>query len=269
MTFHDKSAIQVTNVTLNVKNLTDMVDFYTRILGLTVMSKNENTATLQVGLNGHTMTLFEIQDGRQPSIREAGLFHIALLLPERKDLADFLFHVSQLNIPVGGGDHLVSEALYLNDPEGNGIEVYYDRSENEWLWKDNKVKMDTLQVDINNLLKQRTEIGWKKMPSNAKIGHLHLKTSDLEIAQRFYINQLELTHISNFPQALFMSTKNYHHHIAVNTWQANMPRVKNGKSYGLAHIDIYKPHINTVRMFTIDGLAITVHNHTELVADKT
>lgn len=269
MTFHDQSAIQVTNINLNVKNLQTMLNFYSHILGLKVVSTNGTSAVLQVGLSGHTITLYEIKEGRQPSLSEAGLFHVAFLLPDRKDLADFLFHISQSNIPVGGGDHLVSEALYLNDPEGNGIEVYYDRPKSEWLWENDKVKMDTLQVDTDDLLNQRTEMGWDKMPNNAKIGHLHLKTSDLTIARHFYIEQLGLQHISNFPQALFMSSKYYHHHIAVNTWQSRLPRIENDKSYGLAHIDIYKPNIDTEETFLIDGLSITLHNNMSLIADKT
>ena len=268
MTFHDKSAIQVTNITLNVKNLKTMLEFYSHILGLKVVSKDDTSAILQVCLSGHTITLDEIHEGRQPSLREAGLFHVAILLPERVDLANFLFHISQSNIPIGGGDHLVSEALYLNDPEGNGIEVYYDRPKSEWLWENNKVKMDTLQVDTDDLLNQRTELGWREMPNNAKIGHLHLKTSDLAIARHFYIDQLVLQHISDFPQALFMSSKYYHHHIAVNTWQSSLPRIENANSYGLAHIDIYKPNNEVEETFLIDGLNITLHNQMSLIADK-
>ena len=109
---------------------------------------------------------------------EAGLFHIAFL-PTRRDLANFLYHAIQLNIAVGGGDHLVSEALYFADPEGNGIEVYQDRPTDEWQWRDGFVKMDTLEVDANDLIEQRSTEGWQGRPKDGKIGHLHLKTHDL------------------------------------------------------------------------------------------
>ena len=136
-------------------------------------------------------------------------------------MANFLYHAIQLNIAVGGGDHLVSEALYFADPEGNGIEVYQDRPTDEWQWRDGFVKMDTLEVDANDLIEQRSTEGWQGWPKDGKIGHLHLKTHDLGQARAFYIDELGLEHISNFPQALFMSTQKYHHHIAANTWQSN------------------------------------------------
>lgn len=268
MNFHDKTAIQVTNITINVKNLSDMIDFYTNILGLTVASENKDIAILKVGSNGHTITLHELKEGRHPSMKESGLFHVALLLPTIEDLADFLFHVSKFNIPVGGGDHLVSEAIYLSDPEGNGIEVYYDKPLTDWVWENDKVKMDTLQVDFNDLINKRTKKGWQQIPSDSKIGHLHLKASNLELSQRFYINELGLEHISDFPKALFMSTNDYHHHIAVNTWQSNTVRISNATSYGLSHIDIYNPSIIKEETVTVDGIEITIHNNESLVACK-
>ena len=123
-------------------------------------------------------------------------------------MANFLYHAIQLNIAVGGGDHLVSEALYFADPEGNGIEVYQDRPTDEWQWRDGFVKMDTLEVDANDLIEQRSTEGWQGWPKDGKIGHLHLKTHDLGQARAFYIDELGLEHISNFPQALLCLHKN-------------------------------------------------------------
>ena len=148
-TFHSSEATQVTNITLNVKDLNTMTDFYSNVLGFTINKQTEQQTIFYIGKHGHTLTLNRLIDGRQPGFREAGLFHIAYLLPSRVDLANFLYHTSQLNIAVGGGDHLVSEALYFNDPEGNGIEVYQDRPDEGWQWSDGFVKMDTLQVDDN------------------------------------------------------------------------------------------------------------------------
>lgn len=259
--FHSINATQVTNITLNVKNLNKMTEFYSTVLGFKINNQNKQQTIFQVGTQGHTLTLNELVDGRQPDFREAGLFHIAYLLPSRVELANFLYHVSQLNIPVGGGDHLVSEALYFADPEGNGIEVYQDRSADGWQWNDGFVKMDTLEVDANDLIAQRSKEGWQGWPDNGKIGHLHLKTHDLEQARAFYIDKLGFEHISHFPQALFMSTQKYHHHIAVNTWQSNKPRVNNDQTYGLAHIDIYQPHTVEGHVTSPEGFAITIHGH--------
>ncbi|WP_151126525.1 VOC family protein, partial [Staphylococcus aureus] len=165
MAFHDKTATQVTNIELNVRDLELMTTFYKNILGLSVKSSDDNKSVLSVGNGGHTLTLHLLEDGRQPSSREAGLFHIAFLLPTTEDLANFLYFVAQKHMGIGAGDHLVSEALYFNDPEGNGIEVYRDRSSSSWEWQNGKVKMDTLEVDSQTLLTHRTDEGWQGMPA--------------------------------------------------------------------------------------------------------
>lgn len=265
MTFHDKTATQVTGITLNVQNLEQMTQFYTNLLGLKIIDEQTNTIVLAIGNGGHTLTLQQIDNPRRPSVTEAGLFHIALLLPTKADLADFLHFASSQGAQIGGGDHLVSEALYLNDIEGNGIEVYYDRNPETWQWQDGFVKMDTLQVDVEDLLSQRTVDGWTGMPDEAQIGHLHLKTVNLEDARQFYINELGLQHISKFPQALFMSTNNYHHHIAVNTWQSNKKRIDKDQSLGLTHIDIYKPNTTHKNLTSPEGVAVTLHSNTSVV----
>ncbi|MGX0911147.1 VOC family protein [Staphylococcus caprae] len=265
--FHSTEATQVTNITLNVKDLNKMTEFYSTVLGFTIKAQHAQQTILNVGANGHTLTLQELHDGRQPGFREAGLFHIAFLLPTRTDLANFLYHAIQLNIAVGGGDHLVSEALYFADPEGNGIEVYQDRPTDEWQWRDGFVKMDTLEVDANDLIEQRSTEGWPGWPKDGKIGHLHLKTHDLGQARAFYIDELGLEHISNFPQALFMSTQKYHHHIATNTWQSNQKREANESTYGLTHIDIYKPNSEETHVTSPEGFDITIHGDTNVVPE--
>lgn len=267
MTFHDSTATQVTNITLNVANLTKMTQFYTEVLGLTLASKDDALAILNIGNSGHTVTLRAITDAKKPAMSEAGLFHIAFLVPIRADLANFLYHAASLGIQAGGGDHLVSEALYLSDIEGNGIEVYQDRDATTWQWEDDYVKMDTLQVDAEDLVNQRTTEGWQGMPSQSKLGHLHLKTANLESARNFYITQLGLQHISHYPQALFMSTNQYHHHIAVNVWQSTQPRLDNDHSLGLYHIDIYKPNAQNETSISPEGFSVTVHSNRTTVPE--
>ncbi|MGX0660914.1 catechol 2,3-dioxygenase [Staphylococcus lugdunensis] len=264
--FHTIEATHVTNITLNVADLAKMTTFYSTILGFSIKARSEERTILNVGANGHTLTLNYLAEGRHPSFREAGLFHIAFLLPSRADLANFLYHVSRLNIAVGGGDHLVSEALYFNDPEGNGIEVYQDRPSDQWQWNDDFVKMATLEVNADDLIAQRTNLGWQGWSANGKIGHLHLKTHDIKEAYDFYVSQLELAHISKFPQALFMSTQYYHHHIAVNMWQSNQKRISNTESYGLVHFDIYKPNAEETHVTSPEGFDITIHSDTSTVA---
>lgn len=116
--FHSIDATQVTNVTLNVKDLNKLTDFYSNVLGFSIEKQTNQQTVFNIGNLGYTLTLNELNNGRQPEFREAGLFHVAYLLPTRSDLADFLYHANNLNIAMGGGDHLVSEALYFTDPEG-------------------------------------------------------------------------------------------------------------------------------------------------------
>ncbi|MBM6638633.1 VOC family protein [Staphylococcus xylosus] len=268
MSFHDNQSIQVTSITLNVADLAKMTTFYTQILGLSIKSESNRDVTFNIGSGGHTLTLQEVKDVRRPSIRESGLFHIALLLPNRQDLGNFLYHAASLGVQIGGGDHLVSEALYFDDPEGNGIEIYADRPKENWLWEDNKVNMDTLAVDVDDLVAQRSKAGWQDMPDGAKIGHLHLKAANLETSQDFYLNKLGLEHISDFPQALFMSTNHYHHHIAINTWQSNIVRQDNDSSLGLAKVSIYKPNADRAQFEGPEGFEIIIHSNESFVADK-
>ena len=122
--FHGKDANLVKGITLNVKDLEKMTVFYDSILGLNIKSKDDKQTVFEIGNSGHTIILNLLVDGREPSMREAGLFHLAILLPTTADLADFLLHASRLNVRLGAGDHIVSEALYLNDPEGNGLVTY-------------------------------------------------------------------------------------------------------------------------------------------------
>jgi len=259
--FHSIDATQVTNVTLNVKDLNKLTDFYSNVLGFSIEKQTNQQTVFNIGNLGYTLTLNELNNGRQPEFREAGLFHVAYLLPTRSDLADFLYHANNLNIAMGGGDHLVSEALYFTDPEGNGIEVYHDRPSEDWVWRDGFVKMDTLEVNVNDLMAQRSNEGWQGWPEEGKIGHLHLKTHNLESAYEFYVEKLGFEHISNFPQALFMSTQKYHHHITTNTWQSNKIRTQNEQTYGLCHFDIYQPNANTTHVTSPEGFDITIHGN--------
>ncbi|WP_323703971.1 VOC family protein [Mammaliicoccus sp. Dog046] len=258
--FHDKDAILVNGITLNVKDLEKMTTFYDSIIGLNIKQKSDDQVIFEVGESGHTLTLNLLTNGREANMREAGLFHLALLLPTTADLADFLIHASRLNIPLGAGDHIVSEALYFNDPEGNGLEIYRDRDAQNWEWFDGNVKMDTHEVDAEALIQHATNEGWNGMPSGAKIGHLHIKTSNIEDVKEFYLNTLYLNIVvKNFPNALFMSTKHYHHHIAINTWQSNKKREDNNNSYGLAKVDIQMPNVENKQITSPDGLLFEIN----------
>jgi catechol 2,3-dioxygenase len=154
--------------------------------------------------------------------RDAGLYHFAILLPERKFLSSFLRHI-QTNLDPqfyeGMADHAVSESIYLHDPDYNGIEVYRDRKPSEWTWiGENKIHMVTEPLDVTNLLNQYTDETWTGFPMHTSIGHVHLHVSNLTKAKRFYHQLLGLYHTASYPGAYFFATNGYHHHIATNTW---------------------------------------------------
>ncbi|GGI40705.1 VOC family protein [Mammaliicoccus stepanovicii] len=258
--FHNKDATLVTGIILNVRDLEKMKVFYESVLGLDIIEQDHEHIQFRIGKSEHTITLKSLLDGRTPSMREAGLFHVALLLPTRSDLANFLVHVSRLNVQIGAGDHIVSEALYLNDPEGNGIEVYCDRDSQSWNWKNGQVKMDTVELNIENLIQASSNNGWNRMPNGAVLGHLHLKTHDIEEAKPFYLNILNLdVVVGNFPKALFMSSKDYHHHIAINTWQSHKKLENSEASYGISRISMQVPNLKKQTLISPEGLPFDIN----------
>ena len=176
--------------------------------------------------------------------KEAGLYHFAILLPERKFLASFLQHI-QNNLDSqyyeGMADHDVSESLYFHDPDNNGIEVYRDRKQSEWVWTGaNKVQMVTKPLDINNLLNHESYGTWNGFPGKTSIGHVHLHVSNLPKAKNFYQDMLGLYHTASYPGAYFFAADRYHHHIAINTGleQTSHNSANNSGKTGLDHFVI-------------------------------
>lgn len=216
--FHQPPATYVRDVAIKVQDLTRSLAYYQQVIGLKVLNQTERQAILTA--DGHTpLVILEQPEGVVPRIRRAtGLYHFALLLPSRADLAVFMRHLLEMRIPVGEADHYVSEAIYLNDPDGNGIEVYRDRSFEEWSWSDGHVVMATEPLDWPEILAE-SDAPWRGLPSGTIMGHIHLHVANLPEAIQFYRDGLGFEIVSYYPQAAFLSTERYHHHIAVNTWQ--------------------------------------------------
>lgn len=257
--FHNKETIHVTNVDLNVRSLSAMKDFYEKVLGLTLSESTDKKAVYNIADSDHTITLIEVEGATPDNHRAAGLFHIAILLPDRKSLADFLLHIHQNGVQFGASDHHVSEAIYLNDPEGNGYEVYRDTGDHEWIWNENeRVHMITEQLDINDLVNQRTEEGWQGLPNGSIFGHLHLKTHNLDEALTFYTDKLGFQIATDYPGAWFLSDKRYHHHVAINVWSSNKARENNDVSLGLSHVNIYHPTLEMDDVVSPDGIHFTL-----------
>ena len=219
MNFHQQPNIFVTQVELNVHNLTHMKEFYIQVLGLRPLQETATSVSLSADGQHTLVTLVEHADFLPKPRRSAGMYHFALLLPQRADLANFAAHLQKIGYPFGASDHGVSEAIYLSDLEGNEIEIYTDRSPQEWTWQSELVEMTIDPLDFNDLFKQQTKAGWQGMPSDTIMGHLHLYASELEQTKDFYTKGLGFNIVSRYAnQALFLSTGNYHHHIAINTW---------------------------------------------------
>ena len=207
-------------VHLTVADLDRSLEFYADVLGFGVRRREGNSSHL--GASGEDLLVLTESPGAEPRPRNAtGLYHFAILLPDRASLARALRRLVEKDYPLwGASDHLVSEALYLDDPDGNGIEIYRDRPRGEWRWREGQVEMDTRRLDLGGLLGEPGgERLWEGLPSDTSIGHVHLHVRDLDEAERFYHGSLGFDVTTRYArQALFVSAGGYHHHVGLNTW---------------------------------------------------
>lgn len=224
--------------TLRVKNLEVVSRYYQSVIGLTPISLTPSRHVL--GVDGvPLLTLNHYPDIAIASRRKTGLFHIAFLVPTRKDLSNFLKHLTNKRISIdGAADHLVSEALYMQDPEGNGIEVYVDRAYDEWTFDKDGVVMDTLPLNHNELRAIADKETQSTIASGTRIGHIHLKVDNLDTALSFYNIQLKQDVQETYPGAYFLAAGTYHHHIAINTWMSAGYKETNELTTGLESFTI-------------------------------
>lgn len=267
------SSMNINHVHLNVTNLSKSLDFYKSILGFRILKEDANSNT--VFLTAHPfysgkekeilhprsplIVLTQIKDNFDPKLldkfkRKAGLYHFAILLPEREDLGAFLRNIRE-NLDQqyyeGMADHAVSESIYIHDPDRIGIEIYRDRSPSEWIWNNNKVHMVTEPLDVADLLTRHKTKTWKGMPAGTTIGHVHLHVANLNRALNFYNGVLGLSHTATYPGAYFFAADRYHHHIGTNTWIGT---------------DILPANINEQDRPGLDHYAISIPNNDEDLA---
>lgn len=204
---------------LIISDLERSLSFYAGMLGLQVVRQEAGQAVLSsAGMPG-LIRLQELPDARRKPPRTTGLYHVAIRLPDRPSLGAALQRLLEQRYPLqGAADHLVSEAIYLADPDGNGLELYADRPRAEWPSFNGQIAMSTDPLDAAGLLSVATP-GWNGIHPATDIGHLHLQVADLQRAEDFYCNLLgfEVTQRS-YPGALFVSAGGYHHHLGLNTW---------------------------------------------------
>lgn len=249
MKYQNHPYTYVGNVHLLVKDLHRSMTFYKEVIGFTILEQTEKKAALSA--DGKTVLLTieqpEVIIEKQP--RTTGLYHFALLLPTRADLGNVLLHLLQSGYPLqGASNHGVSEAIYLGDPDGNGIEIYADTPEEEWIWQDNHVQMITESMDAEGVLASRISDTWNGLPVGTVMGHIHLHVSDLVKAEEFYINVLGFDVVLRYgAQALFISTGNYHHHIGLNTWAGVGAPAPMKNSLGLKTFTLHYPDSETLQ----------------------
>ncbi|HET9739600.1 MAG TPA: VOC family protein [Solirubrobacteraceae bacterium] len=205
---------------LRVADLARVRDYYERTIGLRVLDENGDTVTL--GADAPLVELVGDPAAQPAPPGSTGLFHLAILVPSRPELARSIRRVVDSGERfTGASDHFVSEALYLRDPEGNGIEIYRDRPREQWEYEpDGQLRMGTVALDIQDIVAEMPADEDSGMPDGTIMGHVHLHVSDLGEAEAFYVDRLGLdVTVRGYPGALFVSHDGYHHHVGLNTWQ--------------------------------------------------
>jgi catechol 2,3-dioxygenase len=214
-------ATRLGRVRLQVSDLARSLAYYEGVLGLRLLARDGGDAVLAA--LGDDTPLVELHErrGARPAVSRGrlGLYHFAILLPDRASLGRFVRHVAGLGEQVGAGDHLVSEAFYLHDPDGLGIEVYADRPRETWRRSGRELMMATDPVDIPALLREAGDTLWTGMPDGTVMGHVHLHVANIDQARGFYSDAIGFDRtVWHYPGALFLGAGGYHHHLGTNTW---------------------------------------------------
>lgn len=231
-------------VELTVTSLERSLTYYREAVGLQVLRLDDGRASL--GVDRAELVVLVEEPAAKPAGRHSGLYHFALLLPQRKDLARWLAHAARERVPlVGLSDHFVSEALYLSDPDGHGIEIYWDRPRDLWEGQV-AVRMTTIPLDVDDLLgeladpRQETFTG---LPQGTRMGHVHLKVADIPQTLAFYRDLLGFALMAQVgSSAVFLSAGGYHHHLGANTWESEGVSVAPQGTVALRHATIVLPN---------------------------
>jgi catechol 2,3-dioxygenase len=239
--FAHRTPIRMGAVALRVRNLSTTTSFYRSALGLEVVDRSSVSTVLGAG-GVPLLHLLARPDARAARRDEAGLYHTAFLMPSRADLGRWLVHAARNRVDLTGfADHTVSEAVYLDDPEGNGIEVYADRPAETWVWKDGSVTMGTSELDVDGLLALARAVGddFDAVPGGTRIGHVHLKVGAVRPGLEFYGDALGLSSTrKERADAAFLSSGGYHHHVAINAWDSPGATERDPSASGLEFLSL-------------------------------
>lgn len=237
MTFEYESKIYLGEVALYVADLARQKDFYQRVLGLELLEEQDGQVAL--GRDGQVLVRLLATSDRQSVKSAYGLYHLALLLPSLQALADILKHLSENKVPmVGGADHGYSEAIYLEDPEGNGIELYRDKPQADWdIREDGRIIGVTEALAAQEIYELGQEVQPFSIAEGTRMGHVHLSVKNSRVASHFYQKLLGLEDKFSVPSASWLASGNYHHHLAVNEWGGSHLNHRQPKQQGLAYFE--------------------------------
>ena len=231
-------SLRIASVHLGVGELPRSVSFYEHAIGLPVISQDDEGARLGADADSPSLVLTRIEEPQPAPPHTTGLFHVAWLHPTRRDLAATIERVVRARWPIhGASDHGVSEALYLSDPDGLGVEVYADRPREQWRHlSSGELEMVTLPLDLDDLLAQSPLEEVPAMPGAATLGHIHLKVSDVARAAGFYRDTIGFEEQAHMPSAAFLAAGGYHHHIGLNSWQSRGAGPPSERAPGLREV---------------------------------
>lgn len=231
----------IDHVALRVRDLPGMAAFYETALGLRPLGGGDG-ATRRLGAGEKVLLELRGDPAATPrDPRQAGLFHTAFLLPARADLGRWLRHAAETGVQLtGASDHGVSEAIYLDDPEGNGIEIYWDRPESAWNRQGDRVEMFTRRLDLNGLAAAAPGT-WQGAPEGTTVGHVHMQVGDLDTADAFFRGDLGLTRSFDGPGGAWYGWNGYHHHLAGNVWNSRGAGPRDPAMAGLAEVVVSDP----------------------------
>ena len=235
MVYAYNSEIYLAEAVLNVKDLARQTAFYTQIIGLEIRTQTETEVIL--GAGGKDLVHL-IQTNRKEAVQSSyGLYHMAILLPSREDLADVFKHIAELNYPfIGAADHGYSEALYLEDPEGNGIELYRDKPVADWdIREDGRIIGVTEELSAQEIYDMGRKVEPFVIAPDTRMGHIHLSVKDSQLATAFYQAVLDLSDKFTIPSASWIASGDYHHHLAVNEWGGKALAKREKDMPGLAY----------------------------------
>lgn len=244
--------MRISSIQLRTPNLARAREFYVDILGFEPVEEDGRILELFADIDREPLVTIEELPGATPRPEfSTGLYHGAFLMPDRKELARILARLAEKRYPLQGfADHGVSEAIYLSDPDGNGIELYADRRRDAWPKKNDEIEMFTHPLDLENLLSEIDDEtpAWVGIHPETTIGHIHLQVSDLSRSGPFYHDVLGYDIVQkSFPGALFLSTGGYHHHIGLNTWNSRGASAPPNGSTGMMRFSLETTDLITLR----------------------